>query len=176
MEILRVLDTIASYLESRGGRFAVVGGLAVQGYGLARATQDLDIVVDAVARLDLIGLMESLGYETLHASEGFSNHLHSATEFGRVDFIYVDGDTAKRLFASCRLMPWTDDRTISVPSPEHLIAMKVHAIKNDASRLHKELADIQHLMKLPDVRSENVRRYFETAGLLKHYHDLERLG
>jgi hypothetical protein len=38
-----------------------------------------------------------------------------------------------------------------VPKPEHLIAMKVQAIKNDPRRAFKDLADVQALMRLPEV-------------------------
>ena len=31
----------------------------------------------------------------------------------------------------------------AIPRPEHLIAMKVHAIKNNPSRMFKDMADIQ---------------------------------
>ncbi|MCU0242885.1 MAG: hypothetical protein MUF51_10735 [Vicinamibacteria bacterium] len=55
-----------------------------------------------------------------------------------------------------------------------MIAMKVHAIKNDATRLHKELADIQHLMRQPGVPTETVRRYFAAAGLTEYYSELKQ--
>ena len=45
-----------------------------------------------------MALLESLGYETLYVSSGYSNHLHPLPFMGRVDFVYVPGDTAHVLF------------------------------------------------------------------------------
>jgi hypothetical protein len=174
MDFIRVLDTVVAHLEGRQQQWAVVGGLALQSYGLSRATQDLDVLTEAAAREELVRFMESLGYETLHASSAFSNHLHSQGALGRVDFVYVDRKTADRLFAACRTVPWIEGRMVKVPAPEHLIAMKVHAVKNDPQRLYKEMADIQHLLGLPDVDRAAVRDFFQAAGLLSHYDDLTR--
>jgi hypothetical protein len=59
-----------------------------------------------------------------------------------------------------------------VPKPEHLAAMKVHAMSNDPSRVFQDMADIQFLMKLPGVDREEIRRYFEDAGQLERFHEL----
>ena len=172
MDILGVLDVVGQELDKLGVRWAVAGGLALQAYGWSRVTQDIDLVVEATARAGVVARMEELGYETLYASEGFSNHLHSVKSRGRVDCIYVEAPTADQLFADCRRLDWSGGRTMKVPSPEHLVAMKVHAIRNDASRMFRELADIDYLMRLPGVDGERLRDYFRSAGLEDRYDDL----
>jgi hypothetical protein len=133
VDFVRVLDTVIRFLDDRGFRYALVGAFALSAYGLSRATQDLDLVVDAAARRDLVSLFESLGYETLYSAEGYSNHLHSLPRLGRVDCIYVAEPTATRLFQSATAAPLLG-RTLRVPKPEHLAAMKVLAMKNDPNR------------------------------------------
>ncbi len=174
MDLARSLAPVAEFLDGRGYRWALIGGLAMQAYGLSRATLDVDLVVEATARGVLVSFMESLGYETLHVSEGYSNHLHPDGLLGRIDFAFVDAATADRLFAGCREEVNVLGRTVAVPSPEHLIAMKVHAAKNDPSRTFRELADIEHLFRVPGVEPESVRRYFEMAGLLRWFDELLR--
>ncbi len=66
--------------------------------------------------------------------------------------------------------------SVVVPSPEHLIAMKVHAIRNDPSRKLRDLADIQFLLRLPGVDLEQARSYFLSAGLEKEWDDVARKG
>jgi hypothetical protein len=166
------LEKTAAFLDSNGYRWALIGGLAMQAYGLSRATQDVDLVVEGTACEAVVAHMRSLGFETLHVSEGFSNHLHQA--LGRVDFAYVDAATAERLFAACRQMTGILGRAVAVPSPEHLIAMKVHAAKNDPSRAFREMADIEHLLRQPGVKPADVRRYFDAAGLTRWFDDLTR--
>jgi hypothetical protein len=170
----RVLDRLIAHLDGHRHRWALVGGLAMQSYGLSRATQDVDVVVEASGRAAAISFMESLGYETLHASGGFSNHLHTEPALGRVDFLYVDTQTANTLFAACRRITGIHGRTVAVPAPQHLIAMKVHAAKNDPSRTLREMADIEHLLRQPGVELTSVRDYFEAAGLLRWVDELAR--
>jgi hypothetical protein len=69
---------------------AVIGGLGLVGHGVTRATVDLDLVTEAAAQDHLVAFLESQGYETLHRSAGYSNHLHENPERGRVDFVYLD--------------------------------------------------------------------------------------
>lgn len=172
VELARALEPAAAFLDQQGFRWALVGGLAMQTYGLSRATMDVDLVVEASAREKIVSFMESFGYETLYVSDGFSNHLHPDQTYGRVDFAYVDAQTADKLFAACRNVPGALGRPVAVPSPVHLIAMKVHAAKNDPSRTFREMADVEHLLRQPGVQPSEVRRYFEDAGLLRWFDEL----
>ena len=61
-----------------------------------------------------------------------------------------------------------------VPRPEHLIAMKVQAIKNAPERAFQDLADVSFLLALPGVDRREVRGYFEKAGLSARWEELER--
>jgi hypothetical protein len=60
-----------------------------------------------------------------------------------------------------------------VPRPEHLAAMKVHAMKNDPERSLQEMADIRFLLTLPGVDRDAVRERFERAGLADRYREIE---
>jgi hypothetical protein len=61
----------------------------------------------------------------------------------------VDDETAGRLFAGCSRRLKLGTREAPVPRAEHLAAMKVHAMRNDPTRLVQDLADVQHLLRLP---------------------------
>jgi hypothetical protein len=60
-----------------------------------------------------------------------------------------------------------------VPSPEHLIAMKLHAIRNSPERLWQDMADIGFLVRLDGVDRDQVRSYFEKAHLMERWRELE---
>jgi len=169
-----VLDTVSRFLDGRGFRYALVGAFALSAYGLSRATQDLDLAVDAAARRDLVSLLESLGYETLYCSEGYSNHAHPLSGLGRVDCIYVGEPTATSLFESATAAPILG-RTIRVPKPEHLAAMKVLAMKNDPSRTFREMVDLQFILGLPGVDTAEIRNHFERHGLLERFDELRKI-
>jgi hypothetical protein len=94
---------------------------------------------------------------------------------GRVDLIYVSGDTDRFLFDQCVRALDLGDRRLPVPRPEHLAAMKVQAMRNDPGRTLQEMADIQFLLRIPGVDEEEIRDYFGRAGLLERYHEIKRL-
>lgn len=160
---------MAQLLDERGHPYAVVGALALHAYGHSRATFDLDLVTAAAAQAELVALLQALGYETLHVSPGYSSHQHAEADWGGIDVVYVDGETAGLLFPACPRRLKLGDREALVPRAEHLAAMKVQAMRNDPSRLLPDLADVQYLLRLPGTDRGEVRGYFEKAGLLDWY-------
>ena len=96
MKFDEVLRTFSGFFEREGLRHTLIGGLAMQAWGRSRLTKDIDFAVDGSARDRVIAYAESLGYETLHASEAYSNHAHTDPSWGRIDFMYLYGDTAER--------------------------------------------------------------------------------
>jgi hypothetical protein len=74
----------------------LIGGMAMKAWGRARLTKDVDFAVDRANQDRLLIFAQSLGYETLHVSEAFSNHVHPETRYGRLDFMYLAGETASR--------------------------------------------------------------------------------
>jgi hypothetical protein len=59
-----------------------------------------------------------------------------------------------------------------VPRPEHVIAMKVFAIKNDPSRKFREMEDIRFLASRPGVDRSQIQSYFTKHGLAGLYDEL----
>src|SRR4030095_1158979 len=160
LDFEKVLMTIAKYFEREGVKFAVIGAFALHAYGRSRLTQDLDFVTEAAGQAALIAYLESLGYQTLHCSEGYSNHLHSDSAMGRVDFVYVRGETRRKIFETQGATLKLGNLSIPVPRPEHLVV--------------QELADIGFLLHLPGIDQEEVRKYFEEGGLLNSYEEIRK--
>ena len=172
MNFEEVIDAILPFLTEEKCRFSLAGAFALHAYGFSRATGDIDLLLDTSCREKVIGFLEGLGYETIYKSEGYSNHVHPISSMGRIDFIYVEGKTADKLFSesgeSLNIGKWR----IAVPSVEHLVALKVFAMKNDPSRTFQEMADIQFLMSLPETDQKRIKKYFEQFGLLERYYDI----
>jgi hypothetical protein len=173
MRFDEVLRTFSEFFEREGIRYSLAGGLALLAWGHARTTNDVDFVVELTNAGRVQTFAESLGYETTHASSGFSNHRHPSHALGNVDFIYVSGDTAEQVFGGATRRP-TVGVELPVMRPEHLIAMKVVAMKNRAMRVLIDAPDIAYLLTLPDIDRAKVREYFQQHGLLKIYDELER--
>jgi len=166
------LSAVSEFLGSHGFRSAVIGGVALAAYGHPRMTLDLDVVTESTAQNAVVAFMESRGFTTLHRSSGYSNHRHPERRHGRVDFMYVQGRTSELLFGAMRHLPGPGGIMMAVPRPEHLIAMKVQAMKDAPERTWQDLVDIGFLLRLPGVDDAEVRGYFERAGLDDKWREL----
>lgn len=169
VEFTRVLTTVTTFLEDIGARFAVIGGVAMAAYGMLRTTVDLDFVVEATAKSAILPFLEARGYETLRVGSGYSNHRNPDPLWGRVDFMYVSGETAEKLFANCREGMGPRGQVIPLPKPEHIAAMKALAIKNDPSRAFQDLADIRFLLTLDGVDRVEIRSYLDRYGISERF-------
>jgi hypothetical protein len=136
LDFPKVIDLLAGFFEREKLPFAVIGAFGLHAYVLTRATTDLDFVTDAEAQSRLLSFLAEKGYETLYVSPGYSNHLHPDSGRGRVDVVYVSGETSRRLFAETRPLSIAG-RVVPVPRPETLAGMKVHAMRNDPERRHR---------------------------------------
>ena len=174
MQFDEVLRTFSGFFEREKIRYAVAGGLAIHAWGRSRTTQDIDFAVEGSAQERIIRYAESIGYATLHASEGYSNHEHPDEAFGRVDLLYLYGTTAARVFDDAAHRLVAGETQAPVPRPEHLIAMKVQAIKNAPGRVSIDVPDIEYLLTLPGIDHGAVRDYFERAGLLRIFDVIEK--
>jgi hypothetical protein len=79
--------------------------------------------------------------------------------------MYVRNATADRLFGATRELPGPGGRPIPVPKPEHLMAMKVQAMKDAPERALQDLIDIGYLLRVDGVDRDEVHGYFVRAGL-----------
>jgi len=172
VDFSNALKSLAAHLNAEGAPWAVIGGLALAAHGAGRLTHDLDIVTERRAQDHLVAHLESLGYETLHISVGYSNHAHADPSMGRIDVVYVDGETSQTLFAEAGEEEIFPGLRAQVPRVEHLIAMKVLAAKNDPTRRLQEMADVVALMRACSVDPITVRQYFARDDLLEAWEEI----
>ncbi len=179
MEIMKydvVLKNLLEFFQREKIDHAVIGAFALKAYGYLRATQDIDFAVPSEAQEKIIRHLEDIGYETIYRSRGFSNHWHALRGLGRIDFIYVEGETANQLFAESRPLLELEGYLLPVVKVEHLIALKVFAMKNDPERVFQEMADLQHLLRVPEIDLSEVRGYFERYGQQDKFKQLTGKG
>jgi hypothetical protein len=121
----------------------------------------------------VIAFLESIGFETIHASDSFSNHLHPIGA-SRVDMMFVDGPTADSVLSSTVEKLVLNDIPVPVVSAEHLIAMKLFAAHNNPDRLFKELGDIKEILNRSPVTGTEKKKYFIKYDLEKYYDEVTR--
>ena len=174
MQFDRVLTAFAAFFANERIRYALIGGLAVHAWGRVRPTRDADFAVDASESVRVIAYAESLGYATRYVSAAFSNHEHPDPEWGRVDFMYLSGPTAERVFAATAMKELVVSHPMPVASPEHLAMMKGLAIKNFPHRALYEGEDVRTLLQVPGIDRASVRDYFERQGLQELFDAIEK--
>ena len=172
MKFKKVLQLLVNHFEQEKIDYALIGAFALKAYGYVRATQDVDFLVRNKNQDKIIAYLESLGYETIYRSAGYSNHVHRLSKLGRIDFVYVKGQTAKNIFKETRRLFILGHLSLPIISPEHLIALKVFAMKNDPDRVFREMADIKHILSVPGIDMELIKKYFTKYGQLERYYEL----
>lgn len=167
MNAARLLSLLRPCLADAGARWTLAGGFALAAWGGTRTTLDLDLLVEETGRERVLRGLAAEGFETLLDSEGFTNLLHPDRGIGRLDLIWVEGETARRIFAAAVERAGPDGIPVLVPAPEHLVAMKVQAVRNDPTRIFRDSEDLRLLLRLPGINENDVRDTFERAGLIE---------
>lgn len=165
MNFARVLQLISDFFEGVNQPFAVIGALGLATIGVSRATFDVDIVAPGEIQGALVDFLESEGFRTEHRSTGYSNHVHSNEELGRLDVVYIRGATAEQVFGGTEIKEGPGGVSLPVPRPEHLAAMKIFAIKNNPMRVLRDLDDVQCILNVPGVNRDEILSYFKKQGL-----------
>ena len=115
-------------------------------YGVVRQTLDVDcLVVDTDSGV-LHAILSKASYVEKERTENFVRYAHPSVYLMDVDILFVDYGTFDKMMQrsrSCRF----GSTEIRVPCIAHLIALKLHAIRNNPERELKELGDIVALLK-----------------------------
>jgi len=148
---------VAAALNAIGARFALIGGLALASYKVVRATQDVDLLVEAENADAIDAELARLGYRCLHRSGDAANYARGDE---RVDFLYASRPIARRLLAGATELK-TALGELRVVSAEGLIGFKLQGLVNDPRRT-QDLEDIRALLRAnrAALDIEELRGYF----------------
>lgn len=130
--------------EREGIPLLLAGGWAVCHHGYSRYTRDVDWVCSRNNEERAVALMKSLGFGIAFESMATRFQRESDLTLPPVDLLWVNQDTFMKMAA-------TDQRTghhanIPVIDFESLLAMKLHALKDQKERRGKDLLDIRELL------------------------------
>lgn len=141
-----VLCLLATMSKETRVPILLIGGYALQAYGVPRQTVDVDVLVSDAHSRAVDAALQGAGYAQVARSEIFARYRHPSIAMADVDVLFVDGDTAERMFA--RAMQYVSgEATYLVPALSHLIAMKLHAIRSNPQREPRDFADIVEVVR-----------------------------
>jgi hypothetical protein len=151
--------------------FLVIGGHAVNLYGFPRETADLDFLVCSDDRPSWTTLFADIGYHILSDAPNFVQLTSHEETAWPVDLMFVGPATFKPMIEASHVVEFYGT-TSRIPTLEHLIALKLHAIKNTRPhRFLKDFLDVENLIRVNhlDIKSEYTRRLFEKYATIELY-------
>jgi predicted nucleotidyltransferase len=168
--------TIDQEATHRQLRYLVIGGLAINFYGYSRDTSDLDFFISQNERADWMKILAGFGYANYHDGGSFIQYNPPEKNAWPVDLMLVQEKTFALMLEAGVDAEIFNTKT-KVPSLEHLIALKLHALKN--TRMHrflKDFLDVENLIRINklDIESKTVRELFEKYGTHDLYEKISR--
>jgi hypothetical protein len=158
------LSTLLAGL-TRQAQALLIGGHALQAYGVTRQTLDIDMLVSEGRAEAARAILEQHGYGVMARSPIFARHRHPSPTLPDVDILYVDEETATKMLRHPRELSLAGTVCL-VPTLSHLLALKLHAIRNNAAREPRDFADIVELLRANpgECESDELRRLCTTYG------------
>lgn len=160
---------IAAVAERKNARILVIGGHAINAYGYTRTTVDFDFVIPGTTLPIWRDELDAIGYRWRGETRAFAQF--SAPEGDNppfpIDLMLVDEVTFEKLWIEARVLDFAGV-SLRVPKPTHLIALKLHALKNPARAARgKDLPDIVQLMRIAELDLADP----ELDAILRRYAD-----
>jgi hypothetical protein len=141
------LDILAESIAAESLRMLLIGGYALHAYGVARQTADVDCLApdEVVARLDRA--LKAAGYNCIAQTENFRRYRSSSVYLMDIDVLSVSSETYNKLSIASQTS-LIQNLHFRIPSLLHLIALKLHAIRNNPNREARDLGDIAELIRM----------------------------
>ncbi len=163
MDFLSTFELVLKEFQEQSIDFAVIGGLALQQFGVTRTTNDIDFLVLISDKDKVKEVMKKLHYDLKHESIDVLNFFSKHSSFDRIDFLIAHRKYALAMLERAALREVLDGAfKIKFLKPEDQIGLKVQSSKNDPERYHQDMADIKALMKINynDLDMSLVKEYF----------------
>lgn len=153
----------------------IIGGMAVIAHGYPRDTFDLDYLVRRSDREAWKIALAAHEYRLAYEHDNFAQFTAEPGETD-VDLMFVNDSTFDVMFAASAVQD-TGASQARFPSLEHLIALKLHVLKQGLRhRMLKDMDDVINLLlaNRVDLRQENWRKLFEKYGNRELYEKIAR--
>jgi hypothetical protein len=124
----------------------IIGGHAVRALGYERMTSDWDFMIAVPNALVVKAHVEAQGYREMFRTPSFMKFKTDDGGRGDVDVMTVDESTFAKIWAASEPGEITGI-SVRLPAPIHLIALKLHAMKNNPFRDLQDMQDIIEILR-----------------------------
>lgn len=142
---------LLQFLARREAEFLLIGGRGLEAHGYVRNTRDLDLLIPDAERDAFRERLQTFGYVRVAETPVFSRWVHEDSSNEDLDLLQVDDDTFGKLQTDSVAVSFGESQ-VRAPSIPGMVALKLHAMRNDPGRRVRDTQDIQSLLSLnPDA-------------------------
>ena len=175
MNFEKTLTVLIKEFKKQDINYALIGGFAMGILGVPRNTIDIDFIVSSEGTTKVESLMMSLGYKKVFSSENTAQYVSPFEEFGEVDFLHAFRPISLKMLKKANKSKIFDNKLeIKVLRPEDIIGLKIQAIANNPSRLHKDFSDIEELIKMQKIDWTLIESYFKLFEMRDKFEQLKK--
>lgn len=174
MEYPTAIDFFYGEFQKAGIRYILIGGFAINSYEVTRQTLDIDFLTTRDHYFLVIPRLKDAGYREFHLAETFARLNSDDPKLMDVDFMFVDPPTFNQMYREGKDVKMVGHE-FRVPSINHLIALKLHAMKHNlARRWFKDVPDVLALIRRNnlDMRGPQMRGLFLKFGTEELYNQV----
>ena len=143
-----VFHLVSSEFSKSRLSYVLIGGFAVNHYGVSRQTADVDFLIAEDKSSLAADLLKQNGYKQAVSKEIFARFESNKSYLMDIDLLFVDKETLTGIIKDGKKITIAGKKFI-VPSLKHLIALKLHSIRsNPGARELRDLPDIINLIKM----------------------------
>ena len=174
MKYPTVFHLVSAIVQDTGAPCVLSGGFAVNYYKVTRQTADIDFLITERDFKKISNLLGKEGYREDCRQEAFTRLTTNSDYLLDLDFMFVDKETLSKIIKKGSEIEIAKQKFI-VPSLNHLIALKLHSIKNNPKpRMNKDLPDIIELIRINkvDIKKEDFKNLCVKYGTRSLYIEL----
>jgi len=150
MNYAKAFHLVAGASKNAAAPCILIGGFAINFYKVTRNTLDVDFLITKEDFKKIESALTAEGYKEDFATD-VAVRLSNINDGMDIDFMIVDEETRAKIIEEGKEVEVVGEKLI-IPSINHLIALKLHAIKhNPKNRMWKDLPDIIRLIKINKV-------------------------
>ncbi len=149
MKYPTVFHLISSAFNKKNVSGILIGGFAVSYYKYSRQSADADFLIKERDFQEILPILKESGYKLDYNNEVFARLISDeGLLMMDIDFMFVDEATFDKMFQAGQRTDIAGCEFI-VPSLEHLIALKLHSMKQNSDlRWNKDIGDIVSLVEI----------------------------
>lgn len=153
--IRETLDLAHRVLSEARVDHALIGGLALGGHGIHRATMDVELLIEGSVREQAKKALENNGFK-LKAETDETLHFSG---YGNLDLLLANRTPSREMLKRAST---TTVAEVKCLQPEDIIGLKIQAYSNNRKRALQDKADIAALIeKCDNLDWDRVKSYAE---------------